>query len=112
MDVREKLVELANDVLRYLPWGEIQKDTAERIADRMMDHGVTVREWILVKDRLPAVGEDVLVVTSSSDRNMAVWRLFGNAANRQAHWEDEVGDGLILGAATHWMPLPQPPKGE
>ena len=44
MDVREKLVELANDVLRYLPWGEIQKDTAERIADRMMDHGVTVQE--------------------------------------------------------------------
>jgi hypothetical protein len=45
MDVREKLVELANDVLRYLPWGEIQKDTAERIADRMMDHGVTVQEF-------------------------------------------------------------------
>lgn len=44
MDVREKLVGLANDVLRYLPWGEIQKDTAERIADRMMDYGVTVKD--------------------------------------------------------------------
>ena len=40
--IREKLVELANDVLQYLPWGEIQKDTAERIADRMMDNGVTI----------------------------------------------------------------------
>ena len=40
--IREKLVELVNDVLQYLPWGEIQKDTAERIADRMMDNGVTI----------------------------------------------------------------------
>jgi 5,10-methenyltetrahydromethanopterin hydrogenase len=43
MDAKKKLVELANDVLQYLPWGEIQKDTAEQIADRMMDHGVTVQ---------------------------------------------------------------------
>ena len=40
--IKEKLVELANDVLQYLPWGEIQEDTAERIADRMMDNGVTI----------------------------------------------------------------------
>ena len=49
MNVREKLMELVNDVLMYLPWGEIQNDTSECIVDRMMDHNVTVQEcwqWI------------------------------------------------------------------
>ena len=53
MDVREKLVELVNDVLMYLPWGEIQKGTAERIVDRMLDHDVTVQEcgyWVSLTD--------------------------------------------------------------
>ena len=44
MDAKKKLVELANDVLQYLPYGEIQIDTAEQIADRMIDHGVTVQD--------------------------------------------------------------------
>lgn len=61
MNVREKLVELVNDVLMYLPWGEIQKDTAERIVDRMMDHDVTMQEWVSVKDRLPENGVHVLL---------------------------------------------------
>lgn len=111
MDVREKLVEL----LRYVGDNIMDFRTEnfmESLASFLIAQGVTVQEWISVTERLPAVGEDVLVITSSSDRNMAVWRLFGNAENRQAHWEDEVGDGLVLGAATHWMPLPEPPKEE
>ena len=118
MDVREKLEVIARlgDHITYKEEYGICYDSAlaKVIEDAYMTlkNGVTVQEWISVKDRLPAVGEDVLVITSSSDRNMAVWRLFGNAENRQAHWENEVGDGLVLGAATHWMLLPQPPKGE
>lgn len=49
MPDREKLIEWVNDVLRYLPWGEISSRTPEEIADNLISHGVTVRErgrWI------------------------------------------------------------------
>ena len=110
MDVREKLVELANDVLRYLPWGEVQKHTAEQIADRMMDHGVTVQEWISVKDRLPEEEERVLIYTKTNITN------YGTYTKRYGAYRKEgfiCQDGFMwLNTASHWMPLPQPPKGE
>ena len=55
MDVREKLVELIESA-RY--WGS---GTSEEIADHLIDNGVTVQEWISVKDRLPESGAHVLI---------------------------------------------------
>ena len=57
MDVREKLVEL----LREAPYnifgnklGNCYFDSClELIADHLITNGVTVQEWISVKDRLP-----------------------------------------------------------
>lgn len=100
MDVREKLLELVNDVLMYLPWGEIQKDTAERIVDRMLDHGVTVQEWISVDDRLPDSFESVLV--------------FRDGKITIDHHEENGWFAYDFKGkrATHWMPIPQPTKGE
>lgn len=40
--MREKLIELANDVLNYLPWGEISSHTAKEIADHLIANGVTI----------------------------------------------------------------------
>ena len=48
MDVREKLVELLQVDLSGSDGYE-----PELIADYMLDHGVTVQEWISVNDRLP-----------------------------------------------------------
>ena len=48
MDVREKLVELCED-LETSPCC----DTYEGQADYLIAHGVTVQEWISVDDRLP-----------------------------------------------------------
>lgn len=52
MDVREKLVELIESA-RY--WGS---NTSEEIAENLISNGVTVQEWISVKDRLPTEDED------------------------------------------------------
>lgn len=67
-------------------------------------------EWISVKDRLPEVGKPVLVYRG---------RCLGELMNvyvllDEGRWEDDYG---YYGSAedegiTHWMPLPQPPKGE
>ena len=100
MDVREKLVELVNDVLMYLPWGEIQKDTAERIVDRMLDHDVTVQEWISVDDRLPEPKENAICINRYGSMMIGTYTEWG--------WMFPC----YFESPTHWMPLPQPPKGE
>ena len=100
MNVREKLVELVNDVLMYLPWGEIQKDTAERIVDRMLDHDVTVQEWISVDDRLPEPKENAICINRHGDMMIGTCTEWG--------WMFPC----YFESPTHWMPMPQPPKGE
>lgn len=61
--------------------------------------GVTVQEWISVKDRLPEPTYCVLVVGAYSE--MAI-----DALGTDGEWMGMVED------ITHWMPLPKPPKGE
>lgn len=105
--MKEKLIELFRAIAHENCFSSIYN-----ISDYLIANGVTVQKWIPVTERLPENGKDVLVITSGSERNMAVWRFFHCNPNGHPHWEDEVGDGLILEAATHWMPLPEPPKGE
>ena len=107
MDVREKLVELVNDVLMYLPWGEIEKDTAERIVDRIMDHDVTVQEWISVDDELPEAWKQVLIYSRHDFCESAVY--IGVPGKWRVTWNHEM---LEADSVTHWMPLPEMPKGE
>lgn len=120
VDIREKLVGLANDVLLHLPWGEIQKDTAERIADRMMDHGVTIQEWIPVTERLP---EDDPTVKKHIEGEkfgfLTVLVYNGVVKETNRFFSNEPRYGLpktngwewASSNVTHWMPLPQPPEG-
>ena len=56
MDVREKLVELLRDV-QYL--GGLE----EKIADHLIANGVTVQEWVSVKNSLPNEPMRCLVYT-------------------------------------------------
>ena len=97
MDVREKLVELIrHEVVPYF---------AERIADHLIAHGVTVQEWISVKDRLPEDGEIVLVCGSRGGVYTAVLNKPGqykgwHKLNSKSHYCDP----------THWMPLPPAPE--
>ena len=101
MDVREKLVELLNassDIrMPYTP--------TEIVADRLIAHGVTVQEWISVKDRLPEVGKKVLVYCKENKNDYEIGAYSDTYRGffvRQTWYEN----------ITHWMPLPQPPKGE
>lgn len=107
MDVREKLEELLDNAF-------IDSDdnyglpNTNQVADHLIAHGATVQEWISVDDRLPEFCVSVLarcfyhgkwrtLVCHTSKENAGEW------------YTDEVCQWVKV---THWMPLPEPPKGE
>ena len=105
MDVRERLVELLDQFV-YDDWygnGDI--------ADKLIANGVTVQEWISVKDRLPEYSNDgfadAVLVTDGFVQHMAYfvggeWRFAESGEIKEPMWY----------RITHWMPLPNPPIGE
>ena len=91
-----------------------------RVADHLIANGVTfasdnnVGKWIPVMERLPelipcnagtAYSEAVIVWTDNRKAMIAVWD--GVDFLCAASYWDAEGENI-----THWMPLPEPPKGE
>ena len=99
MDVREKLVELLDNAI-------IDSDdnygfpNTNQVADHLISNGVTVREWVSVDDRLPDKPMKCLVYTKR-----------GDCGGYEITYYNQ-GFYLQYSNVTHWMPMPQPPKGE
>ena len=112
MDVREKLVKIICDVMEtdgcichcnHSPCFEV-----ERVVNALIDSGVTVQEWISVNENPKWKGCYIVVVNHWVD---------GKPVAREAYWNG--CDWLscdkklkLTPRVTHWMQLPQPPKGE
>ena len=112
MDVREKLVEILGNI--YLPImdgpcviGEyrIPHRLKEEIADHLIANGVTVEEWISVKDGLPKNGKEGVLIALQ-------WGEVDIGWCEDGRWDSEFVNEYEDGEVTHWMPLPEPPKGE
>ena len=101
MDVREKLVELCED-LETLPCC----DTYEGQAEYLISNGVTVQEWISVDERLPENFISVLGYMTDAGEFPPVRECYtvGNVFFFPA-----LGD---IHPVSHWCEIPQPPKGE
>ena len=117
MDVREKLVELLQDennpVWRWLP----DNATMVQLAEYLINSGITVQEWISVKDRLPDNKEHDWVLAQVVEDNgyMHIPKVMEYRQLRNDWFEETYGwlsehNGLF--SVTHWMPLPEPPKKE
>lgn len=130
MDVREKLVELFYD-------NNVRCDQKiEGLADDVMDiiaNGVTVQDgndnnvptkWISVNDRLPQEDGSYLVTINSfngckyidvrwfaKDGEIVDKYELAGQENVWYYYDSEWGY-ISIDSVTHWMPLPQPPKGE
>lgn len=99
--IRKKLVELINEGIDMrVP----SLTLGERLADHLIANNVTVQEWIPVSERLPEDG-DVVIIWVTSYMELG-WYDADVAAWKSEYVNDYEGD------VTHWMPLPQPPKGE
>ena len=125
MDVKEKLVELLGNI--YLPMmdghntiGEynIPHKFKEKIADYLISNGVTVQEWISVKDRLPET--DGIYIVCDCRLNGNQWIHTAGFRKASSSWcelhgmyyDDGYGRYSEQDKITHWMPMPNPPKGE
>ena len=104
MDVREKLIE----ILRKPIFPHELVDPTEAVADYLLDNGVTVQEWILVKDRLPEAGGYVVCIAKRNPFS----RFMPMVARVEKNgWANPITEQYIS-EVTHWMPLPDLPKGE
>ena len=105
MNVREKLVDLIIDAKRTDP--ETGSFT-EYLADYLINNGVTVQEWIPVKDRLPEAGGYVVCIAKRNPFS----RFMPMVARIEKNgWVNPITEQYIS-EVTNWMPIPQPPKGE
>ena len=104
MDVREKLIE----ILRKPIFPHELVDPTEAVADYLLDNGVTVQEWISVTDRLPEVGGYVVCIAKRNPFS----RFMPMVARIEKNgWVNPITEQYIS-EVTHWMPMPQPLKGE
>ena len=93
MSVREKLIEL-------LAPTSLEFEEAEYLADYLVKNGVTVQEWISVKDRLPDWRDGKVLVFTKYGFSICERTVNNRLQGQHANW------------ITHWAYLPQPPKGE
>lgn len=99
MDVREKLVELLGSCAIEESI-TIEPVAGSRLVDFLVNHGVTVQEWISVNDRLPEPKENAICINRHGDMMIGTYTEWG--------WMFPC----YYGKPTHWMPLPEPPKEE
>ena len=105
MDVREKLVDLIIDAKRTDPESG---SFTEYLADHLIANGVTVQEWVSVEDRLPEVGGYVVCIAKRNPFS----RFMPMVARIGKHGWVEPMTEQYISEVTHWMPMPNPPKGE
>ena len=111
MNERERLVELMKESVKNCDPGtsclhcryRTQTDCMERItADYMIAHGVTVQEWIPVKERLPESTR--LCIASKYNVPFLAW---WTGKDWRAADTVTVVDGI-----NYWTELPKPPEEE
>ena len=118
MDVREKLVELQSIITcpnaicnfceHFKNKSACERHKKEVIADNMIAHGVTVQEWISVDDKLPEVGGYVVCIAKRNPFS----RFMPMVARIEKNgWVNPMTEQYIS-EVTHWLPLPDPTKGE
>ena len=119
-NTREKLIELIQSAVDGCAtyWAGL-------IADHLIANGVTVQKWIPVTERLPEEDGYYLVAKKIFNNSILQEVLSFAKDGRKVdkydfhrewknvwHYYDSEWGHLTIDDVTHWMPLPEPPKGE
>lgn len=113
--IKEKQIEeMAADICRLKHncndvCNPINTCNALKYARRAYEAGYRKQEWISVDERLPEASGDCLVATNIG----GIYQV--NYSHRHKTFnatDEEDGYKYAMMTVTHWMPLPEPPKGE
>lgn len=73
--------------------------------DQVADTGKVISQWISVKDRLPK-GKIVLVAMPKGTVTLGI------CYEKTRKFDVFLNGAIVTVEPTHWMPLPEAPKGE
>ena len=113
MNVREKLVE----IVKKADYSSLPSNTEDfhlnMFVMNLLDHGVTVQEWISVKDKLPENDGQYLIFTTqyfTPDHIDEIDHIDGiEISGYSKRFGFLSKNGLH---AKYWCEMPKPPKGE
>ena len=109
MDVREKLLELVKRAI--IDWEH--GDVSEWIADHLISNGVTVQDWIPVKDKLPEKDGQYLIFTTQYFTPDHIDEIDHKDGIEISGYCKRYGFLSKNGTyAKYWCELPQQPEGE
>ena len=106
--MREKQIEELAQVIAYSCIDLVESSCGEGeccvscLATKLHKEGVTIQKWIPVTERLPEQYHAVIVWTR--------YRELGEATYDGKHFRWDCDEDYA--DVTHWMELPEPPKGE
>ena len=108
--MREKLIDLITGFYGVDPM--YYGVETQPLVDHLIANGVTVQEWISVKDRLPEPETDVIAFVG--DYIDILSYKYDRRGNLAFMYMDDGGwwHERIRPSVTHWCEMPQPPKGE
>lgn len=110
MDKQQQVLEMAKDICRVKlncndVCNPISACDALKYAERAVEAGYSKQEWISVVERLPEEDTRVLVYLNIPKADSVTYTFFDT---------DRILDGKWVrwrGYISHWMPLPEAPKG-
>lgn len=108
--------EMAEEYADESPWHLIQ-DSWTIAYDAYLAGYEAAKQWISVKDRLPEIDQDVLVIKDglyglACRKIVERQKLPPPQFNNIEIWEWDYGFEAREGQVTHWQKLPEPPKEE
>ena len=112
-NTREKLMRLLCHANSKATEAEAFEDAtyAEQLgiqADHLIANGVTVQKWIPVSEPPKEMGCYIVTVKHWLDGKPVIVYAFWNSVD----WLTPIKREEITPRVTHWMPLPEPAKGE
>ena len=101
---REKQIsEMSTLIYENRPIKDIWNEDADSIAETLYNAGYRKQEWISVEDRLPE--EDTIVLVWCGE--VSVYNYLQNDLWYTGYCDITTSESGV----THWMPLPEAPKG-
>lgn len=105
--MREKLIDILEWYADFLDWGR-KEDIVDRIMELFATDNNVGGKWIPVSEPPKEKGCYLVTVKHWLDGKPVTREAFWNSAD----WFSCEKRQEITPRVTHWMPLPEPPKGE